>query len=236
MNNRCVLTYITGNYDHIIEPKTISPGWDHICVTDSDIESATWNIKPIHVDDTFIKCPKRKANSIVMQYSKYIPETYDICICIDGNMEITDDLNKFIKEFNFDPKEHDLMIGQHPDRNCIYDEAREIIKLKKETPMIVNKHINILKSINYPRNAGLNETGVLVISRKSVNCYNLFSEWYKDYMKLPSKRDQLSFNYTLWKYTQKNGINVIEYERKKNKKYPREKRPFSSYFSIVNHK
>jgi len=229
MYKKCIVTYITGNYDELIEPRVITPDWDYICITDTpNTSSKNWKVILMDNQDKHIECQKRRANSIVMQYYKYISNEYDICIFIDGNMEVYNDLNMFLDEFKFDPLKIDLMVGQHPDRGCVYKEAEEVIKLKKDDPENIKKHVNILKANGYPINNGLCESGVLVISRKSEKCLNFFSQWYHDYMSLPSKRDQMSLNYSIWKQADFN----IKICKPNIASSTSSRRPFNNYFNL----
>lgn len=231
-NKKCIITYITGNYDNLIEPIVITPDWDYICITDNPrLKSKNWNVKQIDENDKQISCLKRRASSIVMQYYKYIPNTYDVCMIIDANMEITGNLNIFLDEFNFDHTHIDLMLGQHPNRDCIYKEAEEIIKLKKDDPTAIRKHVTFLKKDAYPKNNGLCESGVLVMSRNSEKCLKFLKQWYSDYKRLPSKRDQMSLNYSIWK----SSFNVLICERNNHEINQQKRRPFNKYINIKTH-
>lgn len=233
MNKKCIFTYITGNYDNLMNPNVITPGWDYICFTDNkSISSDVWDIKPIHDKDLSVYCPKRRANSVVMKYYEYIPDHYDICICIDGNLKIHKNLNELLSEFNYDLNEHDLMIPNHPDRSCVYEEAKAIINLNKDTRSNTESHVQKLKAEKYPANNGLYETCAMVLNRKSPLLKELFKDWYKEYMRLPCKRDQMSLNYVIWKYS--NGINILSHSAPPEAK-GKDRRAFSKYFETIKH-
>lgn len=196
---KCVFTYVTNNYDKLVQPKVITPGWDYICFSDTPIKTNTiWDVRPFNDIDMKVTCPKRRANAVPMKYYDYIDGSYDIAVCIDGNMEILSDMDKFLEDHNFSIDNVDLMLPKHPQRDCIYDEADAIIKLRKDDLKHVRKHVEYLKIEKYPRNFGLHETGTIVISRKSKNVESLFRQWRNIYMSMPSKRDQMSFDYSWW--------------------------------------
>jgi hypothetical protein len=58
----------------------------------------------------------------------------------------------------------------------------------------------------YPKNNGLFATGLIVMKNNNDNCINLFKTWSNEYVN-GSRRDQLSVNYSIWKY-KKDGNNV----------------------------
>lgn len=236
MNKKVIFTYITGDYDKLIEPEVITPGWDYVCFSDNPkLKSRNWDVRPLHTHDQDIECPKRRANAIVMKYYEYISDHYDICIIIDGNIKISKNLDTLLSDFEFDRENIDLMIGQHPTRDCVYDEAKEIVKLQKDDANNIIKHVKILQREGYPYKNGLCETCVFIISRKSKKCIGLFSEWYDTYMSLPSKRDQMTFDYTMWKNKEKKLVcpNITVYERNESGKTPREKKPFNDYLRVI---
>lgn len=196
-NSKCIFTYITGDYDKLIEPSVITPGWDYICFTDNMAlggRDSAWEIRPIHEDHMEIECPKRRGNAVVMQYYKYISDHYDICMIVDGNIEIKTNLDEFLKGVGFN---HDILIPSHPDRTCIYDEAKAIVRLKKDSKENVDSHIRSLLKLNYPKNYGLHATGLMVL-RMNQKIKRLFDFWFETYSELPSKRDQMTFDYSRW--------------------------------------
>ena len=70
----------------------------------------------------------KKQRAIKILPHRYLSE-YDISIWVDGNILIKDDLNTFLnKECN---TENNIFIPQHPIRQCIYDEAKRMYKIKK---------------------------------------------------------------------------------------------------------
>jgi O-antigen biosynthesis protein len=242
-NTKCIFTYITGGYDNLIEPKTITPGWDYLCFTDSpNINTelnSVWEICPINEEHMQIKCPKRRGNAVVMQYYKYIPEKYDICIAVDGNIIIEENLDDFLSVFNFDTVKYDFMIASHPTRDCIYDEAKAIMDLQKDSSIKVSKHIGVLRQNKYPLKNGLYQTNIMVLNNKSENMKIHFDGWYTEYMRLPSKRDQMTLNYAIWKTTRETGVqlNVLECPMLKSNKINQKKfkTAFNEFFENMPH-
>jgi hypothetical protein len=209
MNKKCIYTYIIGDYDTLAEPKHVSLGWDYICVTDNDdIVSDVWKIiKPCkeHMD---IMISKRRSTMCKIEYFKYVND-YDTVIIIDGNVEININLDEFINKYKFN-KQYDIALLKHPQRRCIYQEARTVITLKKDNKEHVEHHVDYLKSNNMPSLYGLCETCVMIINNNN-KTYQLFTKWAKDYMSLPSIRDQLTLTFTLYKFKEEhNDIQILQ--------------------------
>ena len=50
----------------------------------------------------------------------------------------------------------------------------------------------------FPKDVGLVQSNVLVRKHKEKTCINLMEQWW-EFIKTKSKRDQVSFNYLIWK-------------------------------------
>lgn len=145
------------------------------------------------------------SKNIKWNIEEYIKEEYDVVCYMDCNR--IPDINRKIEYKNYINilKEKDFIMTKHPSKRCIYKEGKEVIKQKKDTEENVNKNINYLRSVKYPKYNGLFANGFFV--RKIGN------ERYKEVMKElinfmmdKSWRDQLAVNYIFWKNNIKNYI------------------------------
>jgi len=194
-NKNAIYTCITGGYDSLITPRIISQNFDYICFTNNkNIKHNIWNI--IYIEDNFIDDIKL-ARKIKIMGHEILP-TYDCIIWIDANFEINCDLNYLLKS----SKKYDLSLMKHSLRDCIYDEAEICIKSKKDNEGIIKKQIGSYHFCNYPYKNGLAGTGIL-IKKNNMVTNNFMRKWWEE-VNLKSHRDQLSFNYVLWK----NKINI----------------------------
>ncbi len=192
MNKICVYTCITGNYDRLKEIKYREKNIDYICFTNNkEIKSNDWNIKYIDEDLDNLTLA-RKLKILGHQYLK----EYNINVWIDGAIEILKPISEFLKDC-CDFNRYDIIGFNHKFRNCIYDEMKECVQVNKETVENALKLEKFLIKEKYPKNNGLIESTVLV--RKNIDEINkLMDDWYNMLIKF-SRRDQLSFNYCLWK-------------------------------------
>lgn len=188
-----VYTAITGGYDTVKEPKVINQNWDYILFTDNpEIKSDVWEVRLIENKDNLDST--RLARKIKIMGHEYLKE-YDYSIWIDGKLEIYGDLEKYVKE---NRKSEPLLCFSHYINDCIYQELELCTELKKDDAAVMNKQIEKYKKEGYPEHNGLVETGLLVREIHNADVIKVMEIWWNE-VKNYSKRDQLSFNYALWK-------------------------------------
>lgn len=194
-NKKVVYTCISGNYDTLEDPKYVNKDFDYVCFTDQNFTSDVWQIKPI--PDTLSGLTTvKKQRYIKVNAHEFLPE-YDFSVWVDGNIEMKSDLNNYIKN-NCSEEDVVLFVGQHPQRNCIYDEAVACVKQRKDVSNIVNKQIERYKNEGFPTKYGLAQTCIIFRRHNDESCIRLMKTWWNEIEK-GSHRDQLSFNYALWK-------------------------------------
>ena len=197
MNKKVVYTCITGGYDNLMEPKFITPGFDYVCFTDDveNTQSKVWQIRPIP-DELYNLSNVKKQRMVKINPHKYLSE-YDESIWVDGSMMVIGDLNKFIDEYCRD-KSISVLFREHPARKCIYDEAETCLRMKKDTPENIKSQMDRYRKEGFPRKYGLVESNMIYRRHNNPYCIKLMETWAEEVRK-GSHRDQLSFNYALWK-------------------------------------
>ena len=229
---KVIYTAIIGNYDDLEEPKYIPEGYDFICFTDQDIKkpNSVWKIRqvlPLYEDNT------RTARKYKILPHRFLSE-YDVSIWTDGNELIVGDVDKLQNQFLNDKN---MAVYNHMScwdrRNCVYQEAQAIFDLGnrdsnnwKDNPSIIIKQMERYNLEKYPPNNGLIVSGVMFRKHNNQNIIKAMEFWWQE-LKRGSKRDQLSFDYSMWKTnTQFNWINqdirndgfVLEVKHNKSKK------------------
>lgn len=186
-------TAIVGKYDHLKDPKIITPNWDYVCFTDQPhIVSNIWRI--VRIDSSFYPDQTKLARQLKILGHPDI-DGYSKSIWIDGSVEVQINLDTFIQKYQM--QDENIMLAWHGGRKCLYDEARICIKIGKDKPDVIKKQILSYKLQRYPSNNGLVQTGILVRNHnEATRQFNL--AWWAEVSK-GSKRDQLSFNYVAWK-------------------------------------
>jgi len=193
---KVVYSCITGGYDQIPIYNAIAPDWDYVLFTDNPelIKRGKlyhWRVRPLAFTkmDNVRNARWHKVNAHIL-----FPE-YDYSLWIDGNISIEkkqafDIFEKFIKNHVL------VVVPTHPSRKCIYQEAKTILNLSIDYPCVVKAEMKYLHCNKYPKNNGLSETCIL-LRRHNKICKALDLWWYM--IAKYSKRDQLSFNYAMWK-------------------------------------
>jgi hypothetical protein len=108
----------------------------------------------------------------------------------------------------------DMMICVHPDRDCIYDEARVCKDLLLDDPKRIDAHMKRYRMAGYPENYGLFATGIIARRHNRPNVRSMCEFWWKEY-RIGSRRDQLSLNYAIWR-SQPIKISAVEYDQQFN--------------------
>ena len=196
---KVIYTCITGNYDNLLEPKYISPGFDYICFTDNkNLKSNIWKILPIPDNLLYLSKVKQQRN-IKINAHKYL-SNYDLSIWVDSSVKLSDNMNKLLCTLDF--INYNIFITKHPQRNCVYKEGEACIKLKKDIAENINKELDFFRNSGMPENYGLVETNVMIRLHNEYSCIALMGEWWY-YLNMYSHRDQLSLPYCLWKLNYK---------------------------------
>ena len=123
---------------------------------------------------------------------KYINANYSLWI--DSNVIIKVDINSLIEKYLSDA---DIAICLHGIRNCIYKEAEVCRKHHLDYAEVIDKQMEKYKSEGYPENNGLYETTVIL--RRHTKEIEKLNEAVWNEICNGSIRDQLSFDYVVWK-------------------------------------
>ena len=214
MNKKVIYTAIFGGKDILQEPKSLPEGFDFVCFTDDrNVKSGVWDIR--YMDAPF-EDPVRSARYCKVLAHKHLPG-YDISVWMDGNMVVKGDINKLIEKYL---KEYNLAVYNHYNqkkrflgmfwvrdislsRNCVYEEAKDLLFRNKndrhiDDPILIQNQINRYQAEGYPKNNGLAVTRVLIRKHNESRVKDLMELWWSE-IKNGSRRDQLSFNYAVWR-------------------------------------
>lgn len=186
-----VYTCISGNYDELREVLQPEVGVDYICFTNQNIQSKTWKIKPIPKYLNSLSVEK------IARCFKILPHLflseYKTSVWVDGNIQVngktTDFITKNLRNY--------FAIAKHPQRNCVYSEGEEVISLEKDTRDVVHAQLYKYRKNGYPEKYGMVQSGIIVRNHNDKKCIEIGNAWWSE-LREHSKRDQLSFNYSIW--------------------------------------
>lgn len=217
-----VYTVSTGGYDQIREPKYIDEGMDYFVFTKSKMKSnSVWKV--LDVGDRCEGMTALEQARFVKTHPHLYFKDYDISVFIDGNIQILKDIKPLIYKM-MDEKKY-IAIHRHNYRDCIYDEARIIWAQGRAKFKDVLRQVLSYKHEGFPRHYGLFETNVIVRFHNDSRCIDVMETWWHE-IDTKTKRDQLSFTYSLCK----NGLSCNFVMSLGNCSRN------SEYFSIVSHK
>lgn len=189
-----VYTAISGGYDTLKEVKSLERDIEYICFTNQEIQSKTWKVKPTPAYLLDLSPVK------MVRCIKILPHHFlssgEISVWVDGNIEVVGNIREFVSIVLEGDMEY--ATSYHPDRTCIYVEAEAVVKFGKESQEVVDTQIREYKKKGFPVNYGLVQSGIIVRRHGTEECKKFGREWWEEIL-TKSKRDQLSFNYVLWK-------------------------------------
>ena len=128
---------------------------------------------------------------------KFHPEKYskgEIRIWADANVSLTEKMKEVLED---EMTRYDLFFFKHYTRDCVYDEAIEVITSGRDSAEIVESQMKRYRDEGFPEHFGLPECNVIV-SRETPEVRAFFELWEKE-VESGSVRDQLSVSYALWK-------------------------------------
>ena len=195
MNRYVIYTAIVGDYDEILQPKVVDDRFDYILFSNDIKETnvGVWQIRPINYHNDI---QTKIARWVKTHPEELLPE-YKCSVWMDANIAILDKLyySRIIEMYD-----NGVLIASMPhfDRHCIYDEMHTVFRMKLETEDTILRWGHILRKNKYPQNAGLHETNVVYRNHNDRGIAYFDKMWW-NCIDNYSRRDQLSFDYVLWK-------------------------------------
>lgn len=195
-NKQVIYTCLTGNYENLVDPSVVSEDFNYVCFTDNmNLSSNVWILKPIPNELLHLSKVKQQ-RCIKICPHKYLSE-YETSIWVDACIDIVGDMKAFLNSCCCDENKS-IFIPKHPNRNCIYEEMKACFQIKKDTMDNMGPQINKYKEEKYPSNNGLVQSNIVIRKHNNKQCIEVMEIWKKELI-THSHRDQLSFNYALWK-------------------------------------
>jgi len=186
----CVYTALFGEYDTLC-PINKNDHFDFICFSDRHREVSGWKFVILEkkFDDNNL-CAKEPK---VMPH-KYLHD-YDYSLYLDASVFIYYDISPFISDFLLDEK---FVMFEHPDRNCVYEEAEAIIRGLRANSEIIVDQIKYYFEQGLPRGTGLSEASFIWREHNDPEIKTFMTAWWEEILKF-SKRDQLSLGFLMWR-------------------------------------
>jgi hypothetical protein len=164
----------------------------HAFVSESAPEETMWNYHPVPewtIDKQY--AGRRHAKVFKILPHLFLPG-YDYYIWVDSTHLVAMNPQDIVEQYL---KDSDIAVFEHPERDCVYDEASLIQAIKYDRVYDVQRQMDYYLSNNYPHNNGLYELPCRV-QRNTPQIQALMLTWWELICKY-SSRDQLSFPYAL---------------------------------------
>ncbi len=195
MKRFCLYTVLIGGYTQLNNPlpremerQTEEP-FERICFTDDlSIESHGWKLIKL---DTHGLDSRRASRLPKLLPHRYL-EDFEWSLYIDTTVRLKMSPLNILNEY-IDQKLA-FWSFRHPWRNCIYDEAEEVIRLGYDNEHLVREQMDHYKFLGYPKNAGLSANTFILRRHNDPSVIQLDEIWFEHVLRY-SKRDQLSFNF-----------------------------------------
>lgn len=160
-----VLTFIFGNYERLHDVLDVQPNVEYICITDNkNIKSDTWNVIYDEINPDYT--PFRKVIEVRYNPFKYVNS--DICLIIDGSIQIKRFPIKLFSKFTSD--NYDIAVLIHPERYDLIDEINAWEKIRNLPSVNVNACKNLLSNISYDNKyKGLFQVGLMLVKNTNVS-------------------------------------------------------------------
>lgn len=184
---------ITNGYDIVKQPVYVGDDTTYHVFTDELTNNAgIWHEHLIRVQDYY-----NDAN----RYFKFHPfevfKDYDFAIYTDGNVKVLSDVSTICSIAK--KSKIGIAMHRHHARECAYQEALACHFYKRGNYDKILEQLDRFRKEGFPENYGLCEATVIVYDLKNPIAKKLSNQWWDEYIKSGTKRDQIPFPYILWK-------------------------------------
>jgi len=196
-----IYTCIFNNHDTIKPNPFINQDCDYILFTDVEtlenkvqselLNKSNWTVVILNSEFT----ARKLAREIKIRAYDFLSD-YERTIWMDGSFQQIGDANEF-----FNMSNESFIALNHPVKKCAYKEAQACITKGLDDIITINSQVDRYKSEGYPPDNGLIMSGILLRDNSEKSTI-ISKKWWEELSK-GSVRDQISFNYSLWKTNQK---------------------------------
>jgi len=209
-----IYSALFGNYDAIPNWR-LPPGWradisnrrvEFVLFTDQPVNESCSPYEKIVIVEPGAATNTKKARFVKIMAHKFL-YMYEFSVWIDAHVHITSpNLDSFLRSFGamanspYLPNDAVLAYKRHFARQNPEDEGDVLISIQKDTADSVNATLDFVKQAGFSMipEQPFAETDILLRKHNCVDVCSFMVIW-NDCVQQFSKRDQLSFNYAMWK-------------------------------------
>lgn len=187
---RVVYTVVTDGFDEILPPVHEEAELDYVAFSDAESPlPAPWQYRPLASRQ---RNPRMTARWHKLHPHLLFPD-HDQDLYVDANILITGQLGGLYDEALRDAP---LAMFRHPSRNCTYEEAEVVKRVRYDDAAIVDAQMAFYRARGLPRQSGLYQGSVQFRRHRDPKLIGLLEDWWHQ-LKLFSHRDQLSLSFML---------------------------------------
>lgn len=186
----CVYTALYGTCDRLPEQQVrAASGLDFIAfVGDPALRSDTWQVR--HLPSALPSDPVRSARYAKMMPHVLLPD-YDVSIYIDCSVELLAPPEALLAAL-LDDRAEGFACLRHDHRDSIAAEARAVIELGLDDPVVVRDQLTAYLAAGYAEQVPLIWSGILLRRHLRPDVVKAMELWWRHVLRY-SRRDQLSF-------------------------------------------
>lgn len=190
MKKLVVYTVLTGSESKLRDPFVNSwSGFDRICITDDpQLRHESWEIRPVR--DLGIDAHRLSRHPKILAH-EYFPD-YEWSLYLDNTVSLKQNPLDILAVY--EQQGCSFWSFKHPLRDCIYDEAEEVIRLDLDNEAVVRSQMDFYSQRGYPKHYGLNTNPFMLRKHNDQAVVDFSKIWFSHILRY-SRRDQLSFNF-----------------------------------------
>jgi hypothetical protein len=180
-----IFTVNLRGYDDV-SPYLFNDGSERILFTDDkDMKVEGWKTKVVKLKSDVL----RQTREIKINIHKFV-KGFDTYIYVDANFTFRLSLMEYAKSYF----RNGLLLHTHRTRDCIFEEAKSVIKLGFDDKDVVTEQMRRYSMAGLKRRYGLFSNGFFIRD----NSVNKFMEKWCQEVQKGSSRDQLSLPFCVW--------------------------------------
>lgn len=192
MNKFLILTANLGGKDRLIDPPEKFDNCDYIAVVDREYSGNVWDQFGFFNFSNIDAFKARRDAKLYKVLTTLVFSQYEYIVWHDANHQLKMHPELILNEYG----DFDLLLFNHPHRDCCYDEMKIVAERGLDLQQNINQQHEYYSNKGMPKKFGLYEM-TCYIKRNSPNVTALELMWWEQICKF-SSRDQCSFTYCLW--------------------------------------
>lgn len=202
-NKFLIITSNLGGKDIIIDPDVTFPDCDYMAFVDIATGLKVWNEYAAYQFSNIDSYKDRRNAKLYKVLATLMFPQYEYIIWHDASFNLRVNPKEILDEYG----DFELLLFNHPHRNCCYDEMDIVTVRNLESETVTKKQKEFYLQEGLPKNYGLFEM-TCFIRKNTMTVTNLELMWWEQICKY-SSRDQCSLTYCLWKSQQKPSIKLF---------------------------